>query len=84
MVLLTHIIIALVSVIFASYMLLSPSRKKLKTSYVLVGLTFASGTALVITTPAHMIHACISGVVYISAVMVMIAVTRRKLASITA
>lgn len=80
MVLLLHIIIALTSLVFTTYLFFSPSKRKLQFSYGLVGLTVASGTILVVTQPAHLLQACVSGLVYISVVLAALALTRRKLA----
>lgn len=80
MTLLLHILIALASVAFASYAYVSPSNGRLKVSYALIGLTLASGTYLVLTSPAHMVQACISGIVYVSVVTVMVLAAHRRLA----
>ncbi|MDO8335969.1 MAG: hypothetical protein Q7T74_04300 [Candidatus Saccharibacteria bacterium] len=82
MILLTHIVIALASVIYASYTLYVPSKAKLDVSYVLILLTLLSGSYLTVTTPSHMLQACASGLVYSGAVLVMTMFAKRKLAQI--
>jgi hypothetical protein len=84
MILPLHILIALASVVFTSYVFFVPSKLKLQISYALVGLTLASGTVLVVTSPAHMLQACVSGIVYVSVVSVAILAVRQKLARLTA
>jgi hypothetical protein len=64
MILLTHIIIALASVLFSSLTFFTPSIKKLAIGYGLILGTIASGTVLIVTASASILHACISGLVY--------------------
>jgi len=84
MILPIHIIIALASVIFTSYVFLSPTQKKLRATYGLIGLTLASGIALVVTSPAHIIQACVSGLVYVCLVTIATVAARLKLARMSA
>lgn len=79
MLLLLHIIIALSSIAFASLLLLRPSHKKMNISRNLVIATITSGTALVFIQPSHMVQACVSGLTYISVVLVIMAAARYKL-----
>jgi hypothetical protein len=80
MLVLLHVLIALASVGFTTYLFLSPTRTKLTVSYSLVGLTLASGTYLVVSTKAHVLQACLSGLVYIGVVSAAIIAARNKLA----
>lgn len=64
MVLISHIIISLCSLIFASYAIIKPSSKKLIGSYSLVAATLISGTYLVVSTKSSMISACVTGLAY--------------------
>ncbi len=68
MILLTHIIIALASVLFSSITFFKPSMKRLAVGYGLIIGTIASGTVLIVTSSASILHACISGLVYTTAV----------------
>jgi uncharacterized membrane protein len=80
MILLLHILIALISVVIATYSFLSPSRAVLRGSYAFIALTLISGTVLVLSSPGHMIQACVSGLVYVSAVTAIVAAAKAKLA----
>lgn len=82
MVMLFHIIIALLSMLHAAYMYLRPSRMKLSAAYGMVALTLASGTYLVMSSPAHMAQACMMGIVYLGIVTASIVATRNKLATL--
>ncbi len=79
MILITHISIALFSVMYTTYLLISPSKNKIAVSYGLVSATLISGTYLVVSTKASIISACISGLIYTTIVMVGILLARRKL-----
>lgn len=83
MLLLTHIVIALSSVIFTTLLYFSPSKAKLNFSYVLIGLTFISGTILTISKPAHMIQACTVGLLYLGAVSITTIAARNKMSKVT-
>jgi len=79
MILLFHIIVAVASLFYTAYVFFYPSQSRLNSSYVLAGLTLVSGVALVVISPAHMTQTCISGVVYIAAMLVGILAIRHKL-----
>lgn len=81
MLLLLHISIALSSLVFASVMFAKPSKRKVGASYVLAGATLASGTALVTTTGASILHACIMGLIYLAVVLTLTVFAQRKLAT---
>lgn len=83
MILPLHIAIAISSIVFTAYVYFSPTKTKLTGSYVLVGLTIATGTWLVVANPAHMVQSCISGLVYLGVVFSGIALARSKLADTT-
>ena len=68
------------SVIYTAVIYFAPSQAKLKGCYVLVFLTIASGTWLILANPAHMVQSCISGLAYLSAMFFGIAMARQKLA----
>lgn len=79
MILATHVTIALFSIIWTTYGYLRPTNANVRIGYVLAALVFFSGLYLVVSQPAHILHACLSGVAYLAVVMVGIAATRRKL-----
>jgi hypothetical protein len=80
MVLIAHIIIALFSLVYASYALLRPADHRFKAIYSLVGLTIASGTYLVVMQPSHMVQACISGLFYLGAIAFVTVLAKLRLA----
>lgn len=80
MILISHIVIALSSLIYTTYALFSPSAKKLQTSYALVGLTLATGTVMVIQNPSHLMQGCMTGLLYVGIITVAIVSAHRKLA----
>jgi len=82
MLLIAHIIIALSSLVAAGFALLKPSTRRLRTSYILVGLTVATGTVLTVQLPAHLLHTCVTGLVYLGVVFTAIIAARLKLARV--
>lgn len=83
MILLLHIGIALLSLAYAAYVFIAPSKTKLKISYSLVGMTLGTGTYLVIMAPAHMVQACMAGLFYTAVVLAASALSQRKLVNAT-
>ena len=84
MILLLHIIIALSSIGFSTYVIFSPSRSKLWVGYGLTTATIVSGTYLVISTHAQMLQACMTGLAYLGFVSLELAIAHRRLAKATA
>ncbi len=80
MVLVAHIVIALSSLAVATHLLFSPSQRKFRMSYGLVGLTLLTGITLVWMHPAHLAQACVSGLIYLSAVFAMMVAAHHRLA----
>jgi hypothetical protein len=80
MLLLTHIVIALASVAYTTYLVFAPSRPKLKVSYGLIGATLATGTALVLANPAHMLQSCLTGIAYVAIMTVGVGAVQYRLA----
>lgn len=83
MILALHILIALGSVGYTTYVFFAPTTAKLRASYALVALTLLSGTYLAVSNPAHILQTCVSGLIYTGAVSVGIAFARKKLATET-
>lgn len=81
MILLIHVIIALTSIASTTYLAFSPSRAKFYASYVLIGLTLATGTYLVISLHAPMLKTCLSGLAYLAVALAGVAVGYRRFAS---
>ncbi len=84
MMLLLHISVALTSVGLTTYVFFNPSRGVLRGAYGLMGATLATGTVLVLNSPAHMVQACLTGVVYTAGVSCGLIMSRRKLITQTA
>ncbi len=82
MILALHILIALSSVAYASYMFFAPSKSKFVVSYSLVGMTLTSGSFLVLLQPAHMAQACVSGLAYTAFVLIAIVAAKRRLVEV--
>jgi hypothetical protein len=80
MILLTHIAIAMTSILFATLLLFSPSDFKFKANYLLLGATLASGTYLVVERGTHLMESCLMGLVYIGAISFALTLAKRKFA----
>jgi hypothetical protein len=68
MIVFIHVLLALTSLVFSGLTYFSPSKNRLKISYVLIASTLASGTYLVISLHANMASACTSGLIYLAIV----------------
>jgi len=66
MLLLLHVLIALMSLVYITWLLVYPAKSKFKTAYGLIALTLISGTGLVLLMHAPVVKACMSGLVYLS------------------
>ena len=84
MVLLTHIIIAIISVIVAVILLARPSQVLVKTELGLIAGTLLSGIVLLFQG-ASLLHLCVSGLLFtsLSVVAVVIAVRRMQLTALS-
>jgi hypothetical protein len=80
----THIIVAISSVIYSSLLFLSPTKRNFKISYTLIGATLLSGTYLVISTHAHLLSSCEAGLAYIGIVLFGLILAQYKLTHIKA
>lgn len=76
-----HVLVALASVGYTTYLIVAPAKSKLRVSYVLVALTLASGTYLVWHNPAHMVQACATGLLYVGLITVGIILVHQRLAA---
>jgi len=83
MIVLLHILIAVTSVAYATWLYFSPSPAKLRVAYGLVATTVASGVYLVVAAPSHLAQACVTGLVYLGIVSAAILAARHKLAGLT-
>lgn len=66
MIILIHVIIALTSIIIASFAFFQPTLKKLIVSYGFILGTVASGTYLLISAPSHILQSCLTGLAYLT------------------
>lgn len=80
MALILHIIIALASIAWTAYTFFAPSKLRLEFSYALVALTLATGTYLIWTLQTPLLHACLSGLAYVTIVLAGILAIRSRLA----
>ncbi|HEY8885902.1 MAG TPA: hypothetical protein VIM31_00150 [Candidatus Microsaccharimonas sp.] len=71
MIILIHVIIALTSLVIASFAFFNPTLKKLIVSYGFILGTVASGTYLLVTVPSHILQSCLSGLTYLTIVTIM-------------
>jgi len=83
MILITHILIALSSLIYSGFTYMSPTKTKLYASMSLVALTLGSGTYLVVSTHSPLVSSCITGLVYLGIVSIGIYFAATKLAAET-
>lgn len=70
MVILIHVVIALTSIVIASFAFFSPTIKKLIVSYGFIIGTIASGTYLLVSSPSHILESCVTGLSYLTIVSV--------------
>jgi len=82
MLVLLHVLIALSSIVYTTYLFVRPSKSRLYVSYGLVALTLSSGTYLVISTHARLLQSCVAGLVYLGIISGAIAAAHYKLSAI--
>jgi hypothetical protein len=80
MIVVLHVVIALTSMLFTSYLYFVPSKRNFIVSYILIGLTLISGTYLVVSTSSKLLSACEGGLVYLGSVLFVIAAAQHKYA----
>jgi hypothetical protein len=79
MILITHILIALSSMLLASYLIFKPSQKLINTTYGLTAATLATGTYLVIASSSKILQSCITGLLYVGFVTVGVVIAQVRL-----
>lgn len=77
--LISHILIAIISVMYTAYVLVMPTRKKISSSGWLVGSTIATGTVLVLVARANLVQACLTGLLYTAVMFFGLAVAKSRL-----
>ncbi len=70
MLLISHIIIALSSIVYSTFLFFVPTKRNLRISYGLVGLTLTSGTLLVVVSGARILQTCTTGLMYLGIVSI--------------
>jgi hypothetical protein len=79
MMILLHASIAVISLVLLSYNILTLSRKVMITGYISVVATIVSGLYLAWIQPAHMLHVCIAGLLYLTAAALAIIATKVRI-----
>lgn len=80
MLLIVHIFTAFGSLGFAIAAHLQPSAVKLRATYLLTAAMLASGTALTIQSPSHLVESCIMGLALLGVILYQVMLARKKLA----
>ena len=75
---LIHIIIALGSVAWTTYLNFTPTRRNFYAAYGLIAATLASGTYLVVSTHSPLLSSCMTGLVYLGIMLGGIFAASRK------
>ena len=81
MIIITHIIIALLSVVSSGVLFFRQSKFNFTVTYSLVAATLLSGTYLVFESKASLTHACISGLAYLGIILIGLIPAHIKFAS---
>lgn len=80
--LLIHITIALLSLVVITYGYIFPSSKSIIAAKVLAAGTLSTGVVLVISAPAHLLAACLSGITYFTIASFAIVLTQKRFTSL--
>lgn len=81
MLLATHVMIALGSIGYSSYLLISPVSERFKYAYILIASTLVSGTVLVISAGSNMLKSCMTGIGYLVVVSACLFIARYRLSA---
>ncbi len=76
---LIHVVIALGSMGYSTYLFIAPAKSRFSIAYTLVGMTLISGTYLVVSMGTPMLRACSTGLFYIGFVSLAIIAAHKKL-----
>lgn len=74
-----HIVSSCVSIIASCLLLFVPSKALLRVTYAMTAVMLASGTLLTIVNTAHLVEACVVGLLIISVVVFAIVSAQRRL-----
>jgi hypothetical protein len=78
MIVLLHVLIALSSIAYTTYLYFRPTKRKFYASYGLIAATLASGTYLVISTHSPLLSSCVTGLIYLGIVLTGVLAASRK------
>ena len=81
MILLFHIVIALASIVYTTYLYVVPTRSGFRIANSLVAATLITGSILVFMQPAQLAQSCVTGLAYIAVVAFGLFSARHKLAA---
>ena len=81
MIVLLHVLIALSSVCYTTYLFFRPVKRNFIINYCLIGSTFTSGIYLVWSTHSPLLQSCLAGLAYLAVVSFGIVAAQRKVAS---
>lgn len=70
MIILIHVIIAIASIVIASFTFFRPAIKRLIVSYGFILGTVATGTYLLVAYPSHILESCLMGLSYLTVVTI--------------
>jgi len=70
MIILIHVIIAISSIVIASFTFFNPTLKRLIVSYGFILGTVATGTYLLVSYPSHILQSCLSGLTYLTVITI--------------
>ena len=79
MILITHMVLAFMSIIFASFACISPSVKKLRLTYFTTVAMFVSGAYLTIQNMSHLLESCAIGLIVLSVIVAQVSVAQKQL-----
>lgn len=80
MLLFTHIIIAVFSIVVAGYTALFPTNLRLRFTYLSIFGTTLSGLVLVLVNPSSLGRSCISGIVYFGFILFFLKAIKKRFA----
>lgn len=78
MILLMHILIALTSTVVATGTFLKPTTRRLAVSYGFIVATVGSGGYLIVTSSESILHSCLVGLVYVTAISIVTIATHAR------
>jgi hypothetical protein len=84
MIIFTHVIIALTTMLISGAAYVAPTNKKILASYMLIFSTLLSGTILVAVSNASILRTCVTGLVFVSITTALTLGARKKLATTNA